>query len=303
MDWLRKHVIHPDPNIFAHNRGVYILPESGNILASKIAIVAGEFASCHRNALNYLTCAVAQQDSGAVSNSVQFPLESAPKTFIENRSRYLRSISDEHLAFFERHQPYNTGKPFELLREFSNAYRHRALLRVEKNFQDPKIPTPPPETFRIAGGHIVHMNWFEIAVSLTDGSPIVETLEEIERRVFAKQSSSSESRSKSTFNSMVSSFFESDASLSHSVVISRSCLSVNILIIPFARGAISLPWPGRRIETKPLAVEFWLMGLSVGLHTEDAEGGWGRGAGVEGSRNAEGERGTGVQRIDDAVVP
>src|SRR5271168_4632777 len=39
------------------------------------------------------------------------------------------------------------------------------------------------------------------------------------------------------------------------------------------------------------------------LHAEDAEGGGGRGAGVERSGNAEGERRTGVERIDHAVVP
>jgi hypothetical protein len=183
LKWLRENVVHPDPNLFADKEGYAFLPESGDIFGAKVRIVVGEFASCLRNVLNYLTCALAEQDSGATSNSVQFPLESSPDGFRNNRSRYLRGIFDEHLAFFERFQPYNAGQPFELLRELSNAYRHRELIRVEKKFQRSKIPTPPPQTYRIPAGHEMRVDYFAIAVSLPDGSPIVEVLEEIERSV------------------------------------------------------------------------------------------------------------------------
>lgn len=183
LDWLRKYVVHPDPKLLAHNRGFYIVPESGDYIAGKIRIVIGEFASCQRNGLNYLTCAVAEQDSGVASNSVQFPLESSPDKFRDRRTRFLRGVADEHVAFFERLQPYNTGKPFDLLRDLSNAYRHRELIRIEKQFQDTKLATPPPHTFRVPAGHKMRVEYFEIAVSLADGSPIVQVLEEIERRV------------------------------------------------------------------------------------------------------------------------
>jgi hypothetical protein len=138
-----------------------------------------------RNALNYLTCALAEQDSGSVASTVQFPLESDPQPFPSDRVRhtFLKGISAEHLAFFERFQPYEAGKPFELLRDLTNAYRHRELIRVEKVFQRPKAVAPPPETHGIPGGHTVRVEYFTIAVSLPDGSPIIEALEEIKRRV------------------------------------------------------------------------------------------------------------------------
>jgi hypothetical protein len=85
-----------------------------------------------RSALNYGTCALAEQDSGSVGNSVQFPIESSPDLFNSRRNTFLKGISDKHVAFFERFQPYNTGEWIGLLRDFSNFYKHRGLIRVNK---------------------------------------------------------------------------------------------------------------------------------------------------------------------------
>jgi hypothetical protein len=184
LEWLRQNVIHPDPNLSANKEGFYIVPQSGDIFAAKVRIVVSEFTSCLRNALNYLTCTLWEQENkGTIPNSVQFPLESTPDGFTKNRDRFLKGIPDKHLAFFERFQPYNAGKPFELLRELSNAYRHRELIRVQKEFQRGEISAPPPQAYRTLGGHVMTVDHFAVAVSLADGSPIVQTLEEIERRV------------------------------------------------------------------------------------------------------------------------
>src|ERR1700733_12351109 len=101
LDWLRKNVVRPDPDRFASKEGFNFVEGSGDLFTAKILIVIGEFASCLRNALNYLTCALAEQDSGSVANSVQFPLESKPEGFASDRVRrgFLKGISDEHLAF------------------------------------------------------------------------------------------------------------------------------------------------------------------------------------------------------------
>jgi hypothetical protein len=185
LSWLRENVIHPDPDRFASKEGFYFVEGSGDIFTAKIIIVIGEFASCLRNALNYLTCALAEQDSGSVANTVQFPLESDPQRFTGDRVRhgFLKGISDEHLAFFERFQPYKAGKPFELLRDLTNAYGHRELIRVEKAFQRAEAVVPPPKTLRLPAGHQVRVEHFTLAVSLKDGSPIVETLEKIKSGV------------------------------------------------------------------------------------------------------------------------
>src|SRR5260370_13168350 len=78
LEWLRKYVITPDPNLVADNLGYYFAPESGDNITTRIRIVIGEFASCLRNSLNYFACTVAEQDSGSVGKQVQFPIESSP---------------------------------------------------------------------------------------------------------------------------------------------------------------------------------------------------------------------------------
>jgi hypothetical protein len=184
LKWLRDFVVHPDANLSASNAGYYFLPQSGDLFAAKVRVVVGECASCLRNALNYLTCAVAEQDSRApATNSVQFPLESCPNSFIDNRNRFLRGVADEHVAFFEQFQPYKTGKPFHLLRDLSNTYRHRELVRVQQDIQWIEGSPTPSETYRLPAGHEVRVDRFTVAVSLADRTPIVQALEEIQRRV------------------------------------------------------------------------------------------------------------------------
>ena len=79
----------------------------------------------------------------------------------------MKGISDEHVASIERFQPYKAGNWIKDLQTFSNWYRHTGLIKVQKVFQRPE-----------------EMNSeFFAAISLEDGRPIVQTLEEIERRV------------------------------------------------------------------------------------------------------------------------
>src|SRR6266852_1868559 len=92
LEWLREYAVHPDPKIVPENAGYYILPESGDLFAGKIRIVMGEFASCLRNALNYLTCALAEQDSGSIGKQVQFPIESTAESFAGHRNSYLEGV-------------------------------------------------------------------------------------------------------------------------------------------------------------------------------------------------------------------
>jgi hypothetical protein len=185
LKWLRKYAIHPDPNLIPEKAGYYISPESGDIYTGTIRIVIGEFASSLRNALNYLTCALTEQDSGRVGKKVQFPIESSPKGFWYHRDTYLEGIRDEHLALFERFQPYRATDEnwIGLLRDLSNWYRHNGLIRVEKVFQRPKVPTTPAQTERRGLFTVEVRRDFTFAVSLPDGRPVIQTLEKLLLRV------------------------------------------------------------------------------------------------------------------------
>jgi len=183
LEWLQKYVVHPDPNLVPERAGYHILPESFDPITGQIRIVMGEFASCLRNALNYLTCALAEQDSGSIGKRVQFPIEDTPDDFTTKRVRqgHLKGIRDEHLALFERFQPYRaTDKDWiGLLRDLSNWYRHNGLIRVEKVFQGPKDPTLPAEIEWHGPLKMEVRRDFTFAVSLPDGRPVIETLEEL----------------------------------------------------------------------------------------------------------------------------
>jgi hypothetical protein len=183
LDWLRKRVRHPDPDLTPDDDR-RILEESFDHYAGDIRIRIGECAGSLRNALNYLMCVFAEQDWKSVGKQVQFPIEDTPKDFASKRCRhgYLKGISDEHVARIENFQPYYAGNWVKDLQVLSNWYRHSGLIKVQKQFQRPKSVASPSR----AGITGVDVNSeFFAAVSLEDGRPVVETLEEIERSVRA----------------------------------------------------------------------------------------------------------------------
>lgn len=183
LEWLKTHVRHLDPDLSADKTGWVIAEESFDIHVGDIRIRFGECAGSMRNALNYLVCILAEQDSGRVGKHVQFPIERSPNSFTGHRDSYLEGISDEHVALIEGFQPYYTGNWIEELRVFSNWYRHSGLIKIQKTIQRPKVVSSPPRKERI-GSFVVEVdsNFFP-AVALEDGRPIVETLEKLLLRV------------------------------------------------------------------------------------------------------------------------
>jgi hypothetical protein len=183
LDWLRGNVRHPDPDL-SPDKQWRILEESFDLYTTDVRFHMGEFASRLRNGLNYFTCILAEQDSGRVGKRVQFPIEDMPEGFAGHRDSYLEGITDEHVAAIEVYQPYKTGDWIKDLRALSNWYRHSGLIKAQKVFQEPKRFPSPPRAYRTPAGHVVEMqSGFFVAVSLEDGRPVVQTLEEIHRRI------------------------------------------------------------------------------------------------------------------------
>jgi hypothetical protein len=182
LEWLRGLVRHPDPNLIPEKHG-WIVEESFDVFGANLRIRIGECASSLRNALNYLMCVFAEQDSKRVGKQVQFPIESTPEDFAGKRDRFLEGISNEHVACIERFQPYYAGDWIKDLQKLSNWYRHSGLIKVQKTWQKPERFTSPSHTYR-TGKFVVEVNPdFFAAISLEDGRPVVETLEELHRRV------------------------------------------------------------------------------------------------------------------------
>jgi len=181
LRWLRQRIRHPNPDLVPADKGRYIGEASYDFwVAAEIRIHVGEFAGTLRNALNYLTCAFAEQDSGRIGKQVKFPIVGSPNEFAGLRASYLEGIADEHLALFEGLQPYKAGDWIKDLQTFSNWYRHTGLIKVHKVFQQHKSIPSPAQTkdiiMQMEGGVFP-------AVALEDGRPIIETLEKLLLRV------------------------------------------------------------------------------------------------------------------------
>src|SRR5579875_104163 len=128
LEWLRKYVVHPNPDLVPEKDG-WIVEEPMDIFGGNVRIRIGDFAATLRNALNYLACLFAEQDSGSVGKRVQFPIEDSPKSFAGQRPVYLKGVADPHVAAIERFQPYNTGDWIKDIQTFSNWYRHSGLIK------------------------------------------------------------------------------------------------------------------------------------------------------------------------------
>jgi hypothetical protein len=184
LKWLRDWVVHPDADLIPANEGIYVVQTSFDVATAKIRIVIGEYASCLRNSLNYLTCAVADQDSSRVGKRVQLPIVSDPKDWPRNRDIQLEGVDPQHFAFFERLQPFNASQPswLALLRDLSDWYRHKGLIKVEKVFQRPRAPSMPTRTVRYGRATMKVYPEITFGVTLENGLPVIETLEKLKVR-------------------------------------------------------------------------------------------------------------------------
>ncbi len=188
LAWLKDFVLDPENNLTADDLNPRISDQSFNIITMNIQIRIGECATSMRNALNYLTCAFAELDSGSVGNQVQFPIEDTPKGFASRRDSFLEGINEKRITAFERYQPYKAGEWIKLLREFTNFYKHRGLVRVDKKVHQFKILAPVADAnLKSAPGSLPSAvevdHGLSFTVTLPNGTSIIETLETIETGV------------------------------------------------------------------------------------------------------------------------
>lgn len=182
LGWLSDHIIHPDENLVPEKFGYQILEDSGDVHVGKMRVVIGEYATCLRNALNYATMIMAEQETGSstVGNSVQFPIDDSEKIFKGHVCRYLKGIKDPNkIAFFEAKQPYKARNRLALLRDLTNVHRHRELIAVKKVFQRPERFTEPAETKRVGRFKMEVRYDFTVAVAFPNGGRILEALNEL----------------------------------------------------------------------------------------------------------------------------
>jgi hypothetical protein len=175
------------PNVIVN----YPIVMSGEIEATEQAPQSikgrvGDFAISLRSALNYMTVLLAKHDSmsNMVGKLVQFPMEDRSDTFTNHRKTFLKGISYEYVAFFQRYQPYNGCDWMKRLRDLSNTSKHLNLVVVKTEYiRSHGTAWVEFEAEATNAGDEVDVEEVAAEVSFPDGTPVVDTLENIHVQV------------------------------------------------------------------------------------------------------------------------
>jgi hypothetical protein len=170
----------------------------------RVSVILGETIQALKRSLDYVVYELAFLDSGSEQNDTQFPIDSSPETFRRRLKRdhrgehdhrcYLIGVSEKHAAVIERYQPYRGVDWTKRLQRLSNPDKHRrltAVRHVSKSAAAYSRPTDPAIAKVPGGFHLVmqmdDMTYVKVTVSilvaLDDGSPVVQTLEQLKTEV------------------------------------------------------------------------------------------------------------------------
>jgi len=136
----------------------------------------GEVIQSLRKALDYLVYELARFDSKSIIEKTQFVIVDSEENFRENK-RHLKGLSGEHIAMFERLQPYNGCNWTKLLRDLSNPDKHKTLTAI-RHFTGISLNTSNTEAI-LAGQKMNVDSYATIQITFYNGSPVIESLEQL----------------------------------------------------------------------------------------------------------------------------
>jgi len=180
-----------DPN--PPHKDIILAQPTETFFGMSIAIRIGEICYNLRSALDYLVFELATLDSGCEQSGTQFPIEGSPEGFVGRRKTYLKGVNDAHVARIEQLQPYKRCQWTKNLRDASNPDKHRHFVKAGGSFTATIHSSLDTDLDRVIGHarmvmHPVHgpvkMKVHMIgSITFADGTPIVETFEEIKAEV------------------------------------------------------------------------------------------------------------------------
>jgi len=161
------------------------------------SILVGEICYNLRSALDYLVYELAVLDSGFIVDGTQFPIENKRKGFEWWINRgWLDGLNAAHITAIETLQPYRGCHWTAILKDLSNPDKHRSLVptQADRELTIHVVDRDHLDDFRDMSGAIrraVTSDGTEVyvkvalttAIQLTDGTPVIETLEEIKSEV------------------------------------------------------------------------------------------------------------------------
>jgi len=173
-----------------------------------LAVIFGETIYNLRAALDYVVFELATHDSGVEQEGTQFPIEDREDVFRQTRrTTYLKGLSEEHIALIESYQPYKGCDWTGTLRRLSNPDKHRKLhllvseldpdVAVSAGWRfdakdlslfdpgDADAETRREQVYIGRSRHVEVQLTLAVSVTVADGIPAVETLEQVEREVDA----------------------------------------------------------------------------------------------------------------------
>jgi hypothetical protein len=147
--------------------------------------------------LDHLVFELARKDAGIEQRGTQFPIMDAKNDFDGRGTRgWLKGINASHIAALERYQPYAGCNWTARLRDFTNADKHRhfvvtggeSAIHIHSSLDTDLSRIIEPSFKRkaihpVTGGEVDMKVYISGTVTFDDGSPILETIQEIKRGV------------------------------------------------------------------------------------------------------------------------
>jgi hypothetical protein len=161
------------------------------------SIRIGEIVYNLRAALDYLIFELAGLDTGCIVEGTQFPIERNKKGFKWRiRGGWLDGLNVTHVAAIEALQPYSGCQWTAILRDLSNPDKHIHLVPSQaeheltfhiadashiSDFAD--MPGAVRSAVTTDGTEVYVKAMLTTRVQFTDGTPVIETLEELKSEV------------------------------------------------------------------------------------------------------------------------
>jgi hypothetical protein len=161
-----------------------------------IGILIGEVCYNLRTALDYLVFELIKLDTGCVKDFTQSPIVDSKDKFRGWKKGNGRGFNATHIACIEILQPYKGCNWTKRLRELSNPDKHRELIPIggsirihayaratTAHFDDVRETSITTAKHPVTGANVDVKIHFAGNIQLADGTPIIETLEEIKSQI------------------------------------------------------------------------------------------------------------------------
>jgi hypothetical protein len=136
----------------------------------------GEVIQSLRKALDYLVYELACFDSKNIVERTQFVIVDSENDFSKNLW-HLKGLTGEHIAMFERLQPYNGCSWTKLIRDLSNPDKHRTLTAI-RHFTGIHIDSANTEAI-LAGKQVDLDDYATIEITFVKGPTVIAGLQQL----------------------------------------------------------------------------------------------------------------------------